>query len=462
MSPGQILSLAPALKAYFERYRACFLAMPLFERFTTYCRGLLSNLKRKSVEPMALAAGSAVRTIQYFLSDTHWDHDLMQRLLLQQVAAEVRTPASGTPVDRLLIGVIDETSVAKKGDMTPGVNRQYCGSKGKTDNCIVSVHLGCVRGDFKTLLASDLFLPASWSKDRKRCQTAKIPDELVHRTKPRIAIEQIKHAVADGINFDYLTYDEGYGRDPQFLFDLEELGLIGVGEVPKNFRCLGQVPSGYAPGDKLTGKKVYNVARHSNAFVYQSWTSFSIPRETMGPQWWDVKAAQVHLLRHGELVDRTFWLIMAWNPATEEYKYFVSNAPPEAPLATLISVAFKRANIEHIFRIVKSEIGFDHFEGRSYQGLTRHMILCQVIMLFLALQTKQLRAERRKDQGRRPNESQATMEQTAYALNDLCRRWMADQTARHWVEQVSFTTDYHERRNEAARRSRQRELIDSG
>src|SRR5438105_5164253 len=95
------------------------------------------------------------------------------------------------PADELgTVGVIDETSVVKKGTETPGVHRQYCGARGKIDNCIVTVHLGIVRGLFKTLIDAALFLPKVWSEDRTRCRKAKIPDDVVYRPKCRIALGQ--------------------------------------------------------------------------------------------------------------------------------------------------------------------------------------------------------------------------------------------------------------------------------
>ena len=127
-----------------------------------------------------------------------------------------------TAADELgTIGVIDETSTAKKGTKTPGVHRQYCGSRGKLENCIVTVHLGIVRGRFKTLIDAALFLPKAWSEDRDRCRKAKIPEDVVYRSKWCIALEQLTRATANGLKFDWLTFDEYYGGKPGFLEELE-------------------------------------------------------------------------------------------------------------------------------------------------------------------------------------------------------------------------------------------------
>ena len=117
-------------------------------------------------------------------------------------------------------------------------------------------------------------------------------------------------------------------------------------------------------------------------------------RLTLADQEWQVRAGQVYLLRHGRATDRTYWLIVARNVATGEVKYFISNAPPATPLERLLRVAFRRWNVEHTFRVSKTEIGFGHFEGRNYVALMRHLILCLLVMGFVAEQTDRLRGEK--------------------------------------------------------------------
>jgi SRSO17 transposase len=387
--------LAPALTEYLGVFRNCLGECRLVDHFATYCRGLLSDLQRKSVEPIALAAGSTVRALQMFLTDRVWDH-LRLRDRVQQRIAALHAPVPGTPRgpdDLGVIGLIDETSVAKKGDQTPGVQRQYCGSRGKIENCVVTVHLGYAHGTFKTLLDAELYLPKSWAEDRARCRRASIPDDLPYRPKTATAVAEVRRALSNGLHFDWLVFDEGYGKDPSFLFALDALGQTWIGEVPKNFRCWPVPPQYQSLRKEFASKKVYNVVRWSLAFLSQNWRTITCPRQTAEPTVWEVKAAQVHLVDHGRPTDRTYWLIVAWNQATGEYKYFVSNAPPRTRLDLLLHVAFRRSEIEHLFRLAKDQVGLDHFEGRSYVGLMRHMILCQLILLFLAEQTGRLNAE---------------------------------------------------------------------
>jgi SRSO17 transposase len=395
MTPEQIAGLAPVLTEFLGSFRGCLGERRVMDHFAVYCRGLLSNLRRKSVEPVALDAGSTVRALQLFLTERDWDHLRLRDQLQQRVAAQ-HGPVPGTSpgVDDLgAIGLIDETSVPKDGDKTPGVQRQYCGALGKIENCIVTVHLGYHHGDFKTLLDSDLYLPKSWAEDRSRCRDAYIPDDLPYRPKTVIALDQVRHALGNGIHFDWHVFDEGYGKDPSFMFGLDALGQTWIGEVPKNFRCWPVLPQYHSIRSEFASKKVYNVVRWSPAFIYQSWQSMTFPRQSVQPAVWDLKAAQVHLVRDGRPTDRTYGLIVAWNRGTDEYKYFVSNAPQRTDLGLLLRVAFYRADVEHLFRVVKGEVGFSHFEGRSYVGLMRHMILCQLIVLFLAEQAQRINAE---------------------------------------------------------------------
>jgi len=395
MTPEQLLVLGTAFAAYLRLFEDCIAYRPTAEHLHSYCRGLLSDLARKSIEPIALACGTAVRTLQEFLRDHVWDQFRMRDRLQQRLAGQ---PALSAADDLGTIGVIDETSVAKKGTKTPGVQRQYCGSRGKLENCIVTVHLGIVRGLFKTLIDAALFLPKAWSEDRERCREAEIPDDVVYRPKWRIALEQLTRAIANGLTLSWLTFDEYYGGKPAFLEDLDARpGMHYVGEIPCNFRCLATRPRGKKPKKGWKGKRADNLVRFSSAWNQRAWQGVSLARLTLDKQEWEVRAGQVYLVRRGELSDRTYWLIVARNLATGEVKYFISNAPTDTPLEKLMRVAFTRWNVEHTFRLAKSEIGFGHFEGRSYVALMRHMILCLLVMGFVAEHTDRLRGKKSRD-----------------------------------------------------------------
>nr|WP_088256787.1 transposase [Fimbriiglobus ruber] len=137
------------------------------------------------------------------------------------------------------------------GDHTPGVQRQYLGCVGKVDNGIVTVHVGVTKGTFRTLLDADLFLPESWDVDRARCQAAGIPDTVRHHPKWRLALDQLLRANTNGITFDWLTFDEGYGAAVPLLTVLGVMGQRFVGEIPTNF-AVRDAP-GAPPGGPTSG-----------------------------------------------------------------------------------------------------------------------------------------------------------------------------------------------------------------
>jgi SRSO17 transposase len=201
MDADQIRQLKPMLTRYVKRFDDCFSRAETRSYFSTYVEGQLSDLGQKSCEPIAVAAGVPPRNLQEFLGAYKWDEDRTRDILQKLIVREDSGPNS--------IGIFDETSDVKQGDKTPGTQKQWCGTLGKTENCIVTVHLGYATGDFHCLLDGDLFLPESWSKDRDRCREAGIPDEIVYRPKWKIALELLDRARGNGVVFDWLTFDEG-------------------------------------------------------------------------------------------------------------------------------------------------------------------------------------------------------------------------------------------------------------
>jgi len=227
MDADTIQRIRPELSRYLQMYDGCFGRSQTRAHLDEYVRGQLSNLPRKSVEPMADSMGVPPRTLQEFLGLSRWDEQMMRDRLQQKVAADHASAQS--------VGYFDETSFVKKGDKTACVQRQYCGASGKKDNCVVSVHLGYCAGDFHTLLDGEMFLPQhTWGPDLDRRREAGIPDHLTHRTKAQIALGQYRRAVANGVRFGWLTFDELYGRDGPLLRALDQAGQNYVGEVLSN------------------------------------------------------------------------------------------------------------------------------------------------------------------------------------------------------------------------------------
>jgi SRSO17 transposase len=264
MTEAQLRALGPALSAYLDRYLFCCGYTQTFAHLNTYVRGLLSDLQRKTCEPIALKAGTPVRSLQEFLRDHLWDFAAVRQRHQQHAAELLRQPDE--PKGLGTVGLIDETSAAKKGDKTPGVQRQHLGCLGKIDNGIVTVHLGVCRGRYKCLIDADLFLPQEWSDDRPRCRQAGIPDAVVYRPKWQIALEQVDRARGNGVQLDWLTFDEGYGKSPGFLRGLDERKLPFVGEVPRSLSCLAVNRRGDRPDADLKGRHAEEVVRTASLF----------------------------------------------------------------------------------------------------------------------------------------------------------------------------------------------------
>jgi len=256
MTENELRALEPALDRYLELFLFCCGYSQTFDHLHTYVHGLLSDLPRKSVEPIALRAGTPVRTLQQFLKDHLWDFARCRDEFQGHLADVLATVADD---DLGLVGLIDETSAVKDGTKTPGVQRQYLGCVGKVDNGIVTVHTGVSKGRFKVLLDADLYLPKSWDVDRKRCRAAGIPDDVVYRPKWQIALEQLDRLQVQGIALDWLTFDEAYGQCPGFVAGLDERRLRFVGEVPRTFSCLAAHRSGRRPPEHAKGRPAEEV-----------------------------------------------------------------------------------------------------------------------------------------------------------------------------------------------------------
>ena len=400
MTADQIRSLQPALAALLTTFRPCFKRVASFGHWERYIVGLITDLKRKSIEPIALAAGVAVRTLQEFLADFVWDHQRVDTMLRQLVMDRHGSERA--------IGVIDASAHAKQGDKTPGVKRQWCGERGKKENCVVGQHLLYTDNDphnpFTCVVASDLYLPEDWANDRKRCKEAGIPDEVVYRPKWQIALDQVKEVIGDGVRFSWLTFDEEYGSVPAFWFGLDRLGQRGIGDVRANFYCWPARPHCRSTQAAHASKRVDNVCRYSPVFTQKKWRTVTIKDTTRGPMVWEIKTAWVHLVDASGPVsqptDRKYWLILARNPATGETKYFVSNAAANTPLAEMLQVAFARWHVEKWFGRAKQEAGFGAFEVRTYTSLIRHWLSSRMAMYFLAAETQRLRGEKSGDPAR--------------------------------------------------------------
>src|SRR5271154_5844900 len=320
MTEQEIRDLGPELDRYLAPYLYCCGYTQTFGHLNTYCLGLLSDLPRKIADAIAPDAGTPVRTMQEFLRDHLWDRFKMSDNAQKHAAALLPT----LPDDGLgTIGIIDETGQPKKGDKTPGVQRQWCGRLGKVDNCVVTVHLGVARGRFTALLGGDLFLPQAWSDDRTRCRAAGIPDEVVHRPKWEIALEQIDRATINGVQLDWVTFDEGYGNTPAFMDELDDRRQRFIGEAPRTLACRA-VNGEEAPGASeasLPAELLMVQALHGQGVAVR------VPRESTADEVWQAVEMTVWLRKGKGWSARPYRLPGLYKTQNQGAEIFVRHPP---------------------------------------------------------------------------------------------------------------------------------------
>jgi len=409
MEVNQIARLEDRLSTFLEEFEDCFVRSEPREHLATYVAGQVSRLDRKSVEPMALNAGTPPRTLQRFLESMRWDH-MRLRDRLQWIVVRDHLDGGG-------VGIVDESAYPKCGKHTACVERQWCGHRGKVDNCVVAVHLSIAVKDFHCLLDSDLYMPKLWANDPVRREAAHIPEDVVFRTKPQIALDQIQCSLNNGVRVVAWTFDEFYGRGSEFLDGVQAMGQNFVGEVPVDFVgwlhepqiLLRPTPQeARKPGRRrrfprlarktLPASEVRNLATYSPVIRGQPWEQFHIKDGEKGPIVWEIKHAVFYRKLHSGLPSQPHYLIVARNVTNrDEMKYFVSNMIPGiggVTLELILRVAFSRFPIEECFRQAKNELGMDHFEVRGWDAIHRHLYVSQASHLFCARVQQDLRKKK--------------------------------------------------------------------
>ena len=368
-------------------------------RAEAYLRGLLLDADdNKNAETIALNAyggdTSQVRMTQHFLGQSPWPYLPLRAELVRWV-----DEAFGEPEGVL---IVDESGVAKCGDKSVGVARQYCGATGKIDNCQVGVFLAYASGQGHTLLDARLYLPEEeWAKDPARRQAAGVPAEVVFRTKPELAAELVL-GPGQALRHGWVTFDEGYGKDPGFLSRLEEAGERYLGEVPKSVRVWRQRPVVEGPGRGRTGRPRHKprvradqpapqtVAQVAAGLRVRAWQRLAFREGTKGTQ--EAEFARLRVVaERDDLPGPEMWLVVERSLDQEPtIKYYLSNATPEVPLLQLVQVGHTRWPVEDCFLQGKQEVGLDAYEVRSWLGWHHHMTLVMLALWFLKLETQRL------------------------------------------------------------------------
>jgi SRSO17 transposase len=402
LRPQDVASLVDELHAYHAIYSPLFQRREQRQWSADYLRGLLLDLRRKSIEPIVLtlhgADFNAIRAMQQFVSEGAWpDHTILKRHWRE--VEETLGDADG-------VLTLDGSDFLKQGKESVGVKRQYCGEVGKRANCQAGVFVGYASHLGYTLLDRRLYLPLEWIADEafaKRRQKCGVPEDLHFQTKPELGWEMIREVVDDQqVRARWVTCDEAFGRDTAFLDHVAGSGLWYFAEVPHDTRVwlerpLTAVPEWSGRGRKPIRERLCDeqheaaeVASLAARVLPEQWQRRLIKEGSKGPMVADFWAMRVVAVRDG-LPGPEVWVVLRRHMETGELKIYVCNAPATTSLETLARLSGMRWPIETCFEESKQYLGMGDYEVRSWRGWHHHMTLCILAHFFLVRQQQRLK-----------------------------------------------------------------------
>jgi SRSO17 transposase len=355
-----------------------------------YCTGLLLPLERKSVEPLAAATSPSQVSAQHqclmhFVSQSGWSDAGVLGKVSELVLPVME--AHG-PIEAW---IIDDTGFRKKGRHSVGVARQYLGELGKQDNCQVAVSLSLANAWASLPVAFDLYLPKDWAEDFGRRKTVGVPEEVAFATKPEIALEQIRQALAAGLPRGVVLMDAGYGHDGRLRAGVSALGLAYVAGVQGNavvFDPDAEIEAdrpapkrGRRAEPEVISAKALALGLPAGAWRQVDWREGS--NEPLSGRFARLRLYPAHQRQKGQALQEE-WLLIEWpDGEAEPTKYWLSSLPADIGFERLVELTKLRWRIERDYQDLKQELGLDHFEGRSWRGFHHHASLCIAAYGFL-------------------------------------------------------------------------------
>lgn len=363
-----------------------------------YCMGLLTPAERKSVEPLAaVTAPSRVsaqhQSLLHFVAQSPWSD---ARVLARVLELTLPSITANEPIEAW---IIDDTSFPKKGKHSVGVTRQYSGQLGKQDNCQVTVSLSIANASASLPIAYRLYLPKDWAADPARRTTAGVPEEVSFKTKPEIALDQIRAALATGVPPGVVLMDAGYGADTGLRSSITGLGLTYIAGIQPHTSVWTRTNP--PPPVKPWSGRGRPTSRMVRGTLHQPQSAedlaVSLPAETWETISWREGSADVLFSRFARVRVRAAhrdynrsapreeeWLLIEW-PSEEEKptKYWLATVPEGITFDRLVELAKLRWRIERDYQELKQELGLGHFEGRGWRGFHHHATLCIAAYAFL-------------------------------------------------------------------------------
>lgn len=372
---------------WLEPFQACFGHRAQRLALRTYVQGVFSDSDRKSMQAMLARVTQPVtyQAFQHFITHAVWDPDRIWRRLLEVLP------------ERRGILIIDGTSFPKQGTHSVAVARQYCGALGKIANCQVAVTAALWTGVRAWLIGALLYLPTTWATDEDRRTAAQIPPTAVFQEKWRQALTLIRRARAAGVQITAVLADAEFGDVTTFRRALHRWGLPYAVGISRHLTVFPSRPAVHVPPSGPRGRprsqlvlvndaKPMTVRSFALALPARAWRRVTWRNGKNRP--WAARFAARRVMpaqewRHRRLAPDVWLLCEQDLGTTPRTKYFFIALPATASLRQLVRLAHQRWAIEQQYQELKTELGFDHFEGRSYPGWQHHVVLSAVAYAFL-------------------------------------------------------------------------------
>ena len=410
MATSRVRACAKNVTCFHQQFESCFGRREAKAHSLVYLQGLILGEGRKNVERIALRFSTArdggpptqneVVALQEFLTLSPWQARNVQEKIQAVFAEELVPSTAAWPLGT--VGVVDESAFVKSGPESCGVARQWCGRLGKKENCQVGVYLIGVTPAGTALLDHGLYLPRDWATDRARREKTRVPPEVQFQTKPQIATTQIRRTRAAGhVSFDWITADELYGRNGDFLDALEADGQRYVVEIAVNTSVWTQDPSTQMrswcgngrPPKNPSRKSVRSVKEVAESLAPAAWQVLQLRDGAKGPLAFEFARVRVWAMRHDK-PGPPVWLVIRRSLAEKpEVKYYISNADESTPLETLALVTGTRRRVEEFFEDGKGDFGMSDYEARAWTSWHHHMTMVALAHLFMTTTKHELKEE---------------------------------------------------------------------
>jgi len=381
VSAQSVRGCADRLTQYVARYLPLFGRAEQRQNARLAIEGRLSGLERKTSEPIARQAAVPRRGLQRFVGAGQWDDEAVMAELRQQVVEEFGDPSG--------VLVLDPSSFPKKGSESCGVQRQWCGRLGKTENCQVGVFLTYAAAKGHAPLDRRLYLTESRAEDKKHRKKCYVPSQLKYQPKWQIGLELIERSRQ--VPHAWVTADDEFGRVAEFRETLREDQEHYVLDVPCNTLVRDLDERVRRRGGKRPRKPPF---RRVDAWLSRQpdnrWQEIEIRAGEKGPLRAKAMRARVQTRTKGRVGSQECLVVIRTLEAEPRTYYTLSDASRDIATTEIVRGHSERHRVEQTLQEGKGEVGLDHYEVRSWTGWHHHITLCFLAMLFLVLEKLQL------------------------------------------------------------------------